>query len=418
MATVAHPSRQSVDVAIVGGGIAGSSLGAALAASGFGVVVVEREARFRDRVRGESLHPWGAAEADRLGLIPVLRAAGARPLPIWQRYADRLPLDPFRWAEVVPGGHVEWAVPHPALQEAMLAHAASNGATVLRPARVTAHRPTTRHRSEIDIVDAAGSTAVTTRLLVGADGARSAVRRWIGATMVEDPTHHAIGGGLLDGIDLDDDSTHQAHPPGAMVVLFPRGNGRARAYLVCAPAEAAAFRGPNAAADFITACAASLPEPAMRAAKPAGPVSFFSAADVQSTRLNAPGVVLVGDAAGATDPSQGHGLSLAFRDARELAELLRDESDWSRATPAFAEHRQTYVAPLREHARWAGLLTIDRGPDADARRHRVASARDVDPTAGGYAGIYAFGPDGLVPDDAARRHFFGEDLPTPLRPAP
>ncbi|MDQ3780771.1 MAG: FAD-dependent monooxygenase, partial [Chloroflexota bacterium] len=56
------------DVAIVGGGVAGSSLGATLAAAGIGVVIVEREARFRDRIRGEGLHPWGAAEANRLGL--------------------------------------------------------------------------------------------------------------------------------------------------------------------------------------------------------------------------------------------------------------------------------------------------------------------------------------------------------------
>jgi len=52
-------SVRNVDVVIVGGGIAGSSLAAALAKAGLGVVVVERERRFRDRVRGESVHPWG-----------------------------------------------------------------------------------------------------------------------------------------------------------------------------------------------------------------------------------------------------------------------------------------------------------------------------------------------------------------------
>ena len=76
------PTGLAVDVAIVGGGVAGSNLAAALAAVGLGVVVVEREARFRDRIRGEALHPWGAAEADRLGLVPVLRAAVGQPLPV------------------------------------------------------------------------------------------------------------------------------------------------------------------------------------------------------------------------------------------------------------------------------------------------------------------------------------------------
>ena len=42
------------DVIIVGGGIAGSTLGGVLVRAGLGVVVVEKEARFRDRIRGES----------------------------------------------------------------------------------------------------------------------------------------------------------------------------------------------------------------------------------------------------------------------------------------------------------------------------------------------------------------------------
>jgi choline dehydrogenase-like flavoprotein len=50
------------DVVVVGGGVAGSSLGAALARAGLEVLVVEREARFRDRVRGDSLFPWGVVE--------------------------------------------------------------------------------------------------------------------------------------------------------------------------------------------------------------------------------------------------------------------------------------------------------------------------------------------------------------------
>jgi 2-polyprenyl-6-methoxyphenol hydroxylase-like FAD-dependent oxidoreductase len=86
------PSIRHVDVVIVGGGIAGSSLAASLANAGLGVVGVERERRFRDRVRGESLHPWltmlmidRGPEADRRReraaraweLDPTIRAYGA-----------------------------------------------------------------------------------------------------------------------------------------------------------------------------------------------------------------------------------------------------------------------------------------------------------------------------------------------------
>jgi hypothetical protein len=40
-------------------------------------MIVEKERAFRDRVRGEGIHPWGVAEARQLGLFPVLAAAEA-----------------------------------------------------------------------------------------------------------------------------------------------------------------------------------------------------------------------------------------------------------------------------------------------------------------------------------------------------
>ena len=187
-------NNQVADVAVVGGGVAGSSLAGALAAAGLGVVVIEREDRFRDRIRGEALHPWGAAEADRLGLVPVLEAAGGQRLPVWQRYEDRVASEPYRWADDVPGGHVEWGISHPALQEALLGHAADQGTTVLRPARALGFRLVPGIGPELDVAAQGGRLTVRARLVVGADGSRSAGRRWLGARTERDPVHHAIGG--------------------------------------------------------------------------------------------------------------------------------------------------------------------------------------------------------------------------------
>lgn len=64
------------DVVIVGGGIAGCSLATVLARAGKSVLVLEREAAYRDRVRGEYFQPWGVAEAIRLGVHDVLAGAG------------------------------------------------------------------------------------------------------------------------------------------------------------------------------------------------------------------------------------------------------------------------------------------------------------------------------------------------------
>ena len=64
------------DVVIVGGGIAGSAIAAALAPTGMDVLVIERQVQYRDRVRGESLQPWGVAEARHLGVEQTLLGAG------------------------------------------------------------------------------------------------------------------------------------------------------------------------------------------------------------------------------------------------------------------------------------------------------------------------------------------------------
>jgi len=399
----------SVDVAIVGGGVAGSSLAVALGEAGLAVALVEREARFRDRVRGEALHPWGAAEAATLGLVPSLVEAGARPLPTWQRYRDREAEPPYLWSEDVPAGHVEWGVSHPVLQETLIQRAEQVGATVLRPVRVVACRRTPA--LELSVAGHARIDSIRARLVVGADGARSLVGRSIGATVHHDTVHHQIGGGLLDGVDLDPDAAHQGYIPGGMVMVMPRTGGTARAYYVCGPERAAAVRS-GGREGFIAACAAAFPEGLLDRAVPAGPVAFFPGADAWSDRLIGEDIVLIGDAAGANDPSQGHGLSLAFRDARSLRDRLCSTapSGWPAAIADFATDRDQVFATLRAHAQWAGRLLIDQGAAADARRDQVRRAREIDPTAGGFAGIHAFGPDGLIADEVARRHFFGEDL--------
>ena len=53
----------SYDIITVGGGLGGAALAKAMADRGYRVLVLERETRFKDRVRGEWLAPWGVAEA-------------------------------------------------------------------------------------------------------------------------------------------------------------------------------------------------------------------------------------------------------------------------------------------------------------------------------------------------------------------
>ena len=65
------------DLAIIGGGIAGASLGRSMAEAGARVLILEGVNRFTDRVRGEGLLPWGGGEIERLGLKDCFAKAGA-----------------------------------------------------------------------------------------------------------------------------------------------------------------------------------------------------------------------------------------------------------------------------------------------------------------------------------------------------
>ena len=54
-------ASRAYDLIIVGGGLAGAALARVMAEDGHAVLVLERETRMKDRVRGELMWPWGTA---------------------------------------------------------------------------------------------------------------------------------------------------------------------------------------------------------------------------------------------------------------------------------------------------------------------------------------------------------------------
>src|SRR5918993_5299256 len=156
------------DVIIVGGGIAGSTLGGVLARAGLGVVVVEKEARFRDRVRGETTWPYGVADALAMGLDDLLRRAGAVDSIGVARYENQQRSTCYLWATDSVDGLSEIGFSHPRLQEEAFTWAAEQGATTLRPAKAV--RFTGNGAPTVTVVHDDRETAYSARLVVGADG--------------------------------------------------------------------------------------------------------------------------------------------------------------------------------------------------------------------------------------------------------
>src|SRR5262249_38274928 len=115
----------------VGGGLGASALAKAMAEHGARVLVLEREKQFRDRIRGETLAPWGGAEAEQLGIRRLLRDSCA----LEKRWA--IGLGPGRdLVETTPQHLPSMAFYHPQMQEVMLQAAAEAGAEVQRGATV------------------------------------------------------------------------------------------------------------------------------------------------------------------------------------------------------------------------------------------------------------------------------------------
>jgi hypothetical protein len=102
---------------------------------------LESEKKFRDRVRGENMLPWGVAAARRLGVYETLVSAGAHEPQWWNTYMMGHQTQHRDLKTTTPGGDVTLNLYHPTLQEALLENTLAAGAEVRRGARVVGLDP-------------------------------------------------------------------------------------------------------------------------------------------------------------------------------------------------------------------------------------------------------------------------------------
>jgi 2-polyprenyl-6-methoxyphenol hydroxylase-like FAD-dependent oxidoreductase len=403
------------DIVVIGGSIAGSAIAATLSDEGYSVALIEREVAFRDRARGEGIHPWGMDEAEDLGLLELLRAGGAHPLPVWLTYVDREPVEPLLMAEHSARGHVEQGVFHPTLQETMLAYAREHRVSVYRPASLVAIERRD-DRAIVAFEQDGVISSLTAQMVIGADGTHSKTRSLVGIATEKDSLHHWFAGVLIDGFGGDADAAHSSLVTGGRFFILPQGNGRARAYLALMPERIAPIQADRSGRALLELIARYLPEGMLANAQAAGPQGIFSNADIWPETAAAERVVLIGDAAGTNDPSVGNGIAMALRDVRELRDAIRESGLTQIALDLYALRRAQYYGTLRHYATWMGELWLEEGAEADAKRAQFRAAREADPDAGGFNMITMLGPRELVVSEAARSRFFGETAETSATP--
>lgn len=194
-------SRPHYDLVIVGGGLAGSSLGLNMARAGARVLILEREARFRDRVRGEGIFPWGCAEARSLGIYQALLQSCGREIRTWRRHLGAGRTLDRDLAATAPSGLGMLNFRHEEMQEVLIELAVDAGATVRRPAEAVGVTP-----GACPAVRLRNGEQLTARLVVGADGRASRLRGWGGFTVRRDPDFLVIASTVHQGLDAPDDA--------------------------------------------------------------------------------------------------------------------------------------------------------------------------------------------------------------------
>src|SRR5438270_637924 len=336
-----------VDVAIVGGGPAGSSCAAFCASAGLRTLLLEREKFPREKVCGDCVNPACWPILRRLGLEDLVRSLPHGKLD----RVDFIGIGGRRLSVDLPAGNDgEIAIKRSLFDEALLEHAAELGAELVERATVTA-LSSPDPRTEYWEISAADKK-FNARTVVAADGRNSTVARLCGL----------LPASTKDRIALQ---THVPLPPGFgnRVILEFRPEG----YSGQAPVNE----------EELNLCLVSIPK--KMAALRQWAESRFAISPGHSWRTITPlarapirpgqsMLFLVGDAARVVEPFTGEGIYYALASAELAAKAVLVQRGGGNpedvATAYSAAHAQLY----------RGRLWINRLARAAVLSPRTASA--------------------------------------------
>jgi menaquinone-9 beta-reductase len=410
------PKQTNPDVVIVGGGIGGSALAIALAREGISATILEKSTVHVDHVRGEWVAPWGVAETQRLGLYELLIRAGGHHLKRHIPYGDDVDIETAQ-AQTLAFTAFEGAglkpplcMRHPYMCDVLNAEAIASGAQLLRGVTDVEVMPGTA--PSVRFHHEGGAQEFRPRLVIGADGRNSMVRRQVGIEEHRDPTHHLMAGMLIDHADGWPEDLQIFGTEGNINFLaFPQSPSRVRLYVCYGLDERRRFAGADNQARFLDAFKLSCVPGSehLANATPAGPCNSYGNEDTWTDVPYAPGVVLIGDAAGHNDPIIGQGLSITYRDVRMVRDLMLANRDWSAEMFfPYAEERRERMRRLRLTAWTSSIMNVEFGPRARERRLKVREER-------ARGSLPDLGPVAFVGPEVLSAELFSETLLDRLR---
>lgn len=362
--------RRWPDVVIAGAGPAGAALAARLARLGMRVLLIDPAAFPRGKACGESLNPGAVAALERLGAGAALTAAS--PLRGWRLFArigapDRGAARPRECRLPFPSPAA--GVARVRLDAELLRFACAAGAEFAQGWRAEAliwDRGVPR--GLVAVRPGRPRALVPARVVVGADGLHSRVRRLLGLQAdAPAPDRHALSAHYT-GIDGVAEWGELHFAPWGVCGLAPVGEGVANVVVVLHGAPELRFAGDKAgrmqeALAAVDSIAGRLAGAALLEG-PRGAGAFR-----QPVRAAArPGALLVGDAAGYFDPLTGQGIYRALRSAELAAEVVATALD----TGAAGDPWSSYDRKLRRE--FGASYLLQRLIDAAVRRPPLLDA--------------------------------------------
>jgi ubiquinone biosynthesis UbiH/UbiF/VisC/COQ6 family hydroxylase len=312
------------DAAIIGAGLVGGSLAAALADTGVAVTLVDAHAAAPSaaspRAGGDfdrrvfAIRPAGREFLERCGIWQRIDESRAAPITRMVVTGDdgvsRLVFDAYRsgiaeLAVIVEDAALQTAVRH-ALDERILVR------------RIDGRRCEALRWSEDAVaVGLDDGRQIDVQLVVGADGPSSRVRELAGISISESPYGHSAVVANFDTTADHGGTAWQWFRPDGVLALLPLPGRRVSMVWSTQQAHAdelMALDVGELAERVSRASNAVLGELAATGSAAAFPLRLMKAASVTGTRL-----ALVGDAAHNVHPLAGQGLNLGLADARSLA---------------------------------------------------------------------------------------------------
>jgi ubiquinone biosynthesis UbiH/UbiF/VisC/COQ6 family hydroxylase len=323
----------SVDVAIVGGGLVGAALACAL--RGLSVALLSPGRAQGARPKGEfdprvyAITPGNAAFLSALGVWQQLPAERVTPVHAMRVHGDdRTSLLEFDAYEAGVG-ELAWIVEDRLLQEALRRGLHRHADCELREGEAGGRLDVGAEAATLELRD---GSALRAKLVVGADGAHSAVRSLAGIAAEEGSYQQSAVVANLSCARPHGNVAWQWFQGGPVLALLPLPANHVS--MVWSTSESEAARLAALEARALCAEVAAATRDCVGELALVTPARRFPLRRVMAERLVAPRVALAGDAAHVIHPLAGQGANLGFQDARELAAVLaarepgRDPGDY------------------------------------------------------------------------------------------